>query len=404
MKLKYILMAVASLGLFTSCESDDPSLVVAEYHKPTTFVLNTPQFANGVYDLAQAETVNLTFSQPDYGYAAVCDYTIEVSKSEQFAEGEMAAVGTTYHSCDIDIDANDLALAICTAYGWESDEDIAAALSASSTGTIPVYVRVQAKVSNALITGSEITSNVISINTIPYFALPAVELPTTMYMIGDFCGGDWGNAATMTVDASNSNMFWCVRYVKADTGWFKFNYNNSWDGNQFGYDAENNTYTSHVDGVEMSGVDDGSGAMNIVVNKAGWYMFGVTVSLDGRTLKYNVEIYSPDFYIYGVTNGGTWDKTADWKFSIPEDENGVFTSPALAAAGEVRIALVTDPAWGGDWWAHELTVKTDGTIFYRGTNNIANNWAEDMGAEYSLTGEPGKKVTLDFNTGTGSLK
>ncbi len=30
MKLKYILMAVASQGLFTSCDSDDQSLVGAE--------------------------------------------------------------------------------------------------------------------------------------------------------------------------------------------------------------------------------------------------------------------------------------------------------------------------------------------------------------------------------------
>ena len=66
-------MAVAGLGLFSSCESDEPSVAIAEYKKPTEFVLNTPQFANGVYDLVNAETVNLTFSQPDYGYAAACE-------------------------------------------------------------------------------------------------------------------------------------------------------------------------------------------------------------------------------------------------------------------------------------------------------------------------------------------
>lgn len=118
MKLKYLLLAIAGLSMFTSCETDEPSLIVAQYQKPTTFVLNTPQFANGVYDLQNAGALNLTFSQPDYGYSAVCKYTIELSKTEDFATP--VAMSTTYSVCDIDIDANDFAMSVCTTYGWES--------------------------------------------------------------------------------------------------------------------------------------------------------------------------------------------------------------------------------------------------------------------------------------------
>ena len=110
--MKYLLMAFASATLFSSCISDEPSEVIAEYKTPTEFVLNKPQFANGVYDLANAGTVNFTFSQPDYGYSAVCDYTVEVAMNDKFENS--ALVSETYHVCDIQVDANSLAMAICT--------------------------------------------------------------------------------------------------------------------------------------------------------------------------------------------------------------------------------------------------------------------------------------------------
>ena len=171
MKLKYLLMAFATAAMFTSCIEDEPANKIAEYKAPTTFVLNQPQFSNGVYDLINAGTVNLTFSQPDYGYSAVCDYTVEVATDATFEHA--ATVSGKFHTCDIQIDANDFAMAVCSAYGWTEQADIDAALAAAESGTIPVTIRVHSKVSSALIEGSEITSNAVTINTIPYFALPA---------------------------------------------------------------------------------------------------------------------------------------------------------------------------------------------------------------------------------------
>ena len=408
MKLKYLIMAFAGLGMLSACESDEPSNVIAEYKTPTTFVLNTPQFANGVYDLKNADAVNLTFSQPDYGYSAVCDYTVEVSSNETFtvdANNDKiapAAISTVFHMCDIDIPANDFALAVCTSYGWQNEDDVAAAIASSADGTVPVYVRVNSKITNAEIEGSEITSNVIKLNVVPYFALPDLVMPTTMYMVGDFCGGDWNRAAAMTVDAGNANMFWCIRYVKAG-GWFKFNMNQAWDGNQFGFN-DANTYNSHVDGVTISGVDDEAGAMNIVLDKEGWYMFGVTVKIEGRSFIYTVDVYSPDLYVFGNSNGGAWEAKPEWKFTIPTTETGEFVSPALATDDEVRIALVTNPAWGGDWWAHELTLKGGATIYYRATDNIADSWEKDKGSDYSIKNASGKKVYLNFADGTGRVE
>ena len=58
---------LAVLPFMASCETDTDSNPTLQ--QPTTFVLNTPAYAeNNVYDLANAETVNLTTTQPDYGY------------------------------------------------------------------------------------------------------------------------------------------------------------------------------------------------------------------------------------------------------------------------------------------------------------------------------------------------
>lgn len=398
-------MAVAGLGLFSSCESDEPSVAIAEYKKPTEFVLNTPQFANGVYDLVNAETVNLTFSQPDYGYAAACDYTIEVAKSEAFAEGETGTVATVFHTCDIDIDANEFAVAVCTAFGWETQEEIDAALAATTDGMVPVYVRVKSKLTNTVVADSEIASNVITLNVIPYFALLPVVMPENVFMIGSFCGGDWVKAAKMAKVFNTDNMFWCIRYVDtaANGGWFKFNTNNSWDGNQVGFDDAVHTYNSRVDGLTVSGADDGSGGMNIVVDKAGWYIFGVTIAIDGRDYVYTVDVMPAEIYLYGDCTGGVWGNDPAWMFTVPSTPDGEFTSPALAGSGEVRMCINPNPQWGGDWWAHEFTLKGGTEIFYR-DKDMPNNWAETYGDEYSLKGAPGNVITLDFNNGTGEIK
>lgn len=402
MKFKYLLMAFAGLGLFASCESEDPSLKKAEYKQPTEFVLNTPQFVNGIYDLANAGYVNLTFSQPDYGYSAVCDYTVQLSATEDFDNAEsMAAV----HECDIDINANDFAMALCNAYGkdakakleadpeadvnlWDSDEAVAKAIAASEDGTIPVYVRVVAKLSNPLVTDSEIASNSVKLNTIPYFALPEVTLPTTMFMIGDFCSWDWSNAAEMVPIHSNPDKFWCIRYVKAGEG-FKFNMTADWNGTDFG--AKNATAVSNVAGVTIGGDD------NLTVDKDGWYIFGTSTTLNGREYVHTVTIFPANVYVFGNCNGGNWGVDPNWMFTVPADDKGEFVSPALAVSDELRLCIqpkdLDGNDWAGDWW-HTEFIFFDGKIAYRGAGDDQER----------VRGEAGQKCYLNFVKGTARME
>lgn len=387
MKLKSIILAFAGLAMFTSCQTDEPSNILAEYQKPTSFVLNKPQFSNGVYDLLNAGTVNFTFSQPNYGYSAVCDYTVEVSKDETFEV--KSAISTVYHKCNIDVDANEFAMAVCSAYGWVSQKEIDAYLSESETGIAPVYVRIVSKISNELIKESEIVSNSVSINTIPYFALPPVEMPTKMYMIGGFCGWDWANAAPMVPIHSNIDKFWCIRYVKEGEG-FKFNTNTAWDGGEFGFAGT--TCQTTVPGLEFK--DDGG---NIAVSKAGWYIFGITTKIVGRDYQYTLDVFPANVYVFGPTNGNIWEAKDEWMFTVPADSTGDFVSPTLVESGELRLCInpkdATGGQWAGDWW-HTEFIFFEGKIAYRGAGNDQER----------VQAQKGQKVYLNFVTGKASAK
>ena len=78
-KISNILLAVTfALPLFTACETDNDSNPIL--NEPDTFTLNTPAYAaNNVYDLKNAQTVELTCSQPDYGFPAATTYTVQAS-------------------------------------------------------------------------------------------------------------------------------------------------------------------------------------------------------------------------------------------------------------------------------------------------------------------------------------
>ena len=371
---------------FTSCQSDEDNNPV--FQKPTAFVLNTPKYASGLYDLQNTETLQLTCSQPDYGYAAAAVYTVEVSTQNDFAPETTQVLPTTYTTCKMDINANELAIALCSAYGVIDEATVPAE-------PIKAYIRLVADLKNVG-EDARITSNVIELPQVQlYYALPDVELPEKMYMIGDFCGWSWGDAAKMAIENASNNQWWCIRYIGEGKG-FKFNYDKEWNGNEVGFAG----VVAGEKGTAAGALVDAGG--NIGVEKGGWYIIAVTVDIVGRDYVYTVDMFEPKVYIFGATNGGIWNADDAWMFTVPETEDGEFVSPALAAEGEVRMCIA--PKWGGDWWSHEFTLKNDGTIVYREKDNIADSWEKDKGAEYSVQGAPGKVIKLNFNTGKGKIE
>ena len=103
-----LLLAVFTLSVFTACEKDDDSNPVLK--EPTTFSLNLPPYAaNNIYDLKNAKTVELTCSQPDYGFPAATTYSVQVALNSEFtekteeSEANYTELTTTYSTAKMDV-------------------------------------------------------------------------------------------------------------------------------------------------------------------------------------------------------------------------------------------------------------------------------------------------------------
>ena len=75
-KLHILTSMLMGLVFFTACEDQNIDPVLQE---PSTFTLNTPAFVNSVYDLENSTTLELTCTQPDYGFTAATSYSVEIS-------------------------------------------------------------------------------------------------------------------------------------------------------------------------------------------------------------------------------------------------------------------------------------------------------------------------------------
>ena len=183
-KLNIFLACLVGLMTFAACESDrddNPTLV-----QPAdgSFVLNTPAFAGNTYDLEYSKSLELSCSQPDYGFTAATTYSVEVSLDESFASSEV--LSTVYTTARMNVDASEFAVAatnLAVAEGMTED-------MFPYVGN--VYVRVNAKLQEGL---GEITSNIIELPNVKfYFALPPVKKPTELFLIGGFCDWNWDKA------------------------------------------------------------------------------------------------------------------------------------------------------------------------------------------------------------------
>ena len=138
---------------------------------------------------------------------------------------------------------------------------------------------------------------------------------------------------------------------------------------------------------------------NIKVTTAGWYIVYIKAAVKGDDYVFTMTFYPGEVYLFGATNGGTWDYNDTWKFTAPDNKDGSFVSPTMTASGEARICVKTDV----DWWRTEFTL-CNGEIFYRENNPVNDSWGKDVGPEYSIQGAAGKTIRLNFTAGAGELK
>lgn len=195
------------------------------------------------------------------------------------------------------------------------------------------------------------------------------DTPPTMYMIGDEFGGwDWSSDGVVEMTPVNgfAGQFWALRYISAGSG-FKWSPIRDW-GKDFYSVGEDIGYT----------VSGG----NAYVAESGMYMVYVDM-INGK-----ISVEPAKIYGIGDCFGG-WD-TATYPFAV-ENQTMTYTT---TGSGELRMYAASDISpVGGDWWRMEFVIL-DGKIVYRG----------DGGDQTRVQVDAGKKVTLNFNAGTGTIE
>lgn len=380
--IKSALLVVMSLTLMTACSDDNDSN--PSIQTPTEFKLNTPALENTPIDLANSSKIILTCSQPNYGYTASVQYTVQVATDEKMTDA--VELSETSNSAKVEIDANLLASTLTNIYVQKGKTE------ADFPMDVKAYFRLKANIvtSNGnVVEGTEILSNVVSLNNIHLlFSLPAVNLPKNVYVTGSFCDWDWAKSFDMVQVYGTEDTFWRLVYI--DDSGIKLNTATEWNGSEVGYA-----------GITVSGdckddiIDNGG---NIASKNPGWYLVIVTTSVVNREIHYDVQFNKPTIWLIGPAAGSTdyAEEAEGWSFTVPTTKDGDFVSPAFAGSvpggdGDGVRMYVKVP--GHDWWHSEFVVLSD-KIEYRATG----------GDQARAAGSAGQKVYLNFAKGTGEIK
>ena len=380
--IKSALLVVMSLTLMTACSDDNDSN--PSIQTPTEFKLNTPALVNTPIDLANSSKIMLTCSQPNYGYTASVQYTVQVATDEKMTDA--VELSETSNSAKVAIDAASLASTLTNIYVQKGKTE------ADFPMDVKAYFRLKANIvtSNGnVVEGTEILSNVVSLNNIHLlFSLPPVNLPSHIYVVGNFCDWKWDNCFDMVQVYGTDNTFWRLVYI--DDNGIKLNSADKWNGSEAGYA-----------GITVSGdckddiIDNGG---NIASKNPGWYLVIVTTSVVNREIHYDVQFNKPTIWLIGPAAGSTdyAEEAEGWSFTVPTTKDGDFVSPAFAGSvpggdGDGVRMYVKVP--GHDWWHSEFVVLSD-KIEYRATG----------GDQARVAGSAGQKVYLNFSKGTGEIK
>ncbi len=203
--------------------------------------------------------------------------------------------------------------------------------------------------------------------------------PEALWIIGDAATSDaaaawdWAKAPAFNKVIEKPGHFYMLRYLTAGTTGFKFNTQQNWNGTQYTGLTTNTGYTV--------GTDNG----NSSVSEAGLYLIYVNYEASSVTIE-PAKIYG----IGAAFGKGEWnpgDETAKFTVNADGTASAVATKP-----GDIRVYVDFNNNQLSAWWTREFK-PINGVITYRVDPELA---ASNI--------EAGKKLTLDFNAGTGVIE
>ena len=383
-QINKIMMLFACLTFFWACETEIDSPIAL---MPDSFVLNTPAYVSGIYDLKNTETILLTCSQPNYGFTAATTYRVQVATQKSF--GDFVTLPSFFTTAKMEVSAPEIAVALVGLLGVTDEADF-------PKETFPVYIRLSAELSDG---SHKVLSNIIELPKVKgYFALDPMVMPDNIYMIGNVAGNwTWDAATKMVPVYGKEGKFWVVQYLGKsgdNNAEIKFNIARAWDANAFGFSAADIDANSKAL-ANLSGNSDD----NIVIGNPGWYIVVVTTEISGRDYIYHVQFLEPKVYLCGNAAGGVWGAGDNNMFTVPNISLGAdasFVSPTFSgnAAGDsdggVRACVVLSDQ---EWWHTEFMVF-GGTLVYRAKG----------GDQDRISGSIGQKLSINFTKGTGKIE
>ena len=379
--------------LFTSCDDDrdsNPTLDLS--HVADGFVLNTPAVAeNNTYDLISAKSLRLTCSQPNYGGVPYSmRYYVQVSIDPAFVSDGTAThteLATFYRTADMQVNATEINNAIVALFQ-------AANPDTSVPAEMPVYIRLRAVIGDATDTSlGETFSNTITLRSVKAtYEAPDAKFTDNLYLIGSSIQDPWKSWKPIPKVFGLEGNYYGIIYLPA--------------GGEFKWGTENNDYR----GINrLKEINDEAGAgisageeQNIKVANAGWYTlhFKGKITEDKKNIDWTLTVYKTQVCLIGTCIGqSTWGFADDTALTPPADPTGEWVSPGFTASEELRVSVKVGSI---DWYRTEFTVH-NGEVFWR-KYNMPNNWAETMGADYSVKPAVGTKLYVNFDTNKAEVR
>lgn len=298
--LSLALMLISSVAMLTSCSTDNdynPSI-----KSPTKFTINESPVANQYIKLAADNNVNLTWSQPDYGYNAFATYKVQVGLVENgnvnwfTKDGQPKYLATSYTICNANISGEEIAEAICAIDGFKYAEDYI------DMGYREIALRIYASINTSV--GAEIPSTgILSENYVTFKHMAvynAIKSPGFIYLVGNVT--DWqtpnaGNSEFYSVyrlfekdDAIGSKVYYGTFELPAGAQFRFYRALTGWDADSMGPQVDDSGVESEFSGGKYEG--------SILTNKAkGTWLFSsfgggtvdMVVDLNQNTVKFEVK-------------------------------------------------------------------------------------------------------------------
>ena len=353
-------MAAVALGVSSCSEDRDPV-----YKAPTKFVLNTPAMQDQYIALTEGQTLELTCSQPDYGYSAITQYAAQMSLTPDFTQVyDLENVNPT--KAQIVLRQEAIAIGMCELAGIDSQESYDE-IWGGNPEPMKVYFRATAQLQG--VESSFITSNIVSYNAVkPYFAVPVAGF---IYLVGQpegWAGPTEANAAHYADwrlfepdNAIGSKVYSGVFNIPAGSAQFRF-YTalTGWDADSYGSQVDDNPiqYPDYTEGTFNAMVVKGKGSFEF----PNWPGGQMTITVDMSdmnniflTIQEGEHSVTVSKYIYLVGSISGWmtpDATSEegyksWRLA-DSDGSGIYTGSFPVEAGEATFRFYTElSGWDG---------------------------------------------------------